>query len=52
MRRLRVLVLMHPDFMPPELQKRPDLALGRDRGRIWRIVPEKHVTKTIRPLGA
>jgi putative heme-binding domain-containing protein len=35
--------------MPPELQKRPDLTLGRDRGRIWRIVPEKHVTKAVRP---
>src|SRR5262249_52947111 len=30
----------HPEFMAPELQKRPDLTLGRDKGRIWRIVPE------------
>ena len=42
-------VIEHPDFMPPELQKRPDLALGRDKGRIWRIVPENHATKAIRP---
>jgi putative membrane-bound dehydrogenase-like protein len=42
-------VIEHPDFMPPELQKRPDLTRGRDKGRIWRIVPEKHVTKAIRP---
>jgi putative membrane-bound dehydrogenase-like protein len=42
-------VIEHPDFMPPELQKRPDLTLGRDKGRIWRIVPKNHVTKAIRP---
>jgi putative membrane-bound dehydrogenase-like protein len=34
-------VIEHPDFMPPELKNRPDLILGKDRGRIWRIVPEK-----------
>ncbi|HMF18968.1 MAG TPA: PVC-type heme-binding CxxCH protein, partial [Gemmataceae bacterium] len=33
-------VIEHPEFMPPELQKRPDLTLGKDKGRIWRIVPE------------
>lgn len=42
-------VIEHPEFMPPELQKRPDLALGKDRGRIWRIVPDGHVTKTVKP---
>jgi putative membrane-bound dehydrogenase-like protein len=42
-------VIEHPEFMPPELQKRPDLTLGRDKGRIWRIVPTTHVTKPIRP---
>jgi putative membrane-bound dehydrogenase-like protein len=42
-------VIEHPDFMPPELQKRPDLWQGKNKGRIWRIVPEKHVTKTPRP---
>ncbi len=42
-------VIEHPDFMPPELQKRPDLTLGRDKGRIWRVVPTQHVTKAIRP---
>ena len=35
-------VIEHPEFMPPELQKRPDLTAGKDKGRIWRIVPEKH----------
>ncbi|HYT94793.1 MAG TPA: PVC-type heme-binding CxxCH protein [Gemmataceae bacterium] len=42
-------VIEHPEFMPPELKNRPDLTLGKDRGRIWRIVPEKHQTKPIRP---
>jgi len=42
-------VIEHPEFMPPELQKRPDLTLGKDRGRIWRIVPERHATRTVRP---
>jgi putative membrane-bound dehydrogenase-like protein len=42
-------VIEHPDFMPPELKNRPDLTLGKDKGRIWRIVPEKHKTKGMRP---
>ncbi|HET6572954.1 MAG TPA: PVC-type heme-binding CxxCH protein [Fimbriiglobus sp.] len=33
-------VIEHPEFMPKELKSRPDLTLGRDRGRIWRIAPE------------
>jgi len=32
-------VIEHPQFMPPELKNRPDLLLGTDRGRIYRIVP-------------
>src|SRR5262245_33975449 len=32
-------VIEHPEFMPPELQKRSDLTFGKDKGRIWRIVP-------------
>lgn len=35
-------VIEHPEFMPPELKQRPDLARGKDKGRIWRIVPERH----------
>ncbi|MCG6154735.1 PVC-type heme-binding CxxCH protein [Rubinisphaera margarita] len=31
-------VIEHPQFMPDELKQRPDLTLGNDRGRIWRIV--------------
>jgi putative membrane-bound dehydrogenase-like protein len=42
-------VIEHPEFMPPELKNRPDLPLGKDRGRIWRIVPQKHKTKALRP---
>jgi putative membrane-bound dehydrogenase-like protein len=42
-------VIEHPDFMPPELKNRPDLWAGKDKGRIWRIVPKNHVTKTPRP---
>lgn len=30
-------VIEHPDFMPDELKTRPDLLLGNDRGRIYRI---------------
>jgi len=41
-------VIEHPEFMPPELQKRPDLTLGKDKGRIWRVVPEDHKQKRIR----
>jgi putative membrane-bound dehydrogenase-like protein len=33
-------VIEHPEFMPTELKDRPDLSLGKDRGRIWRIAPE------------
>lgn len=33
-------VIEHPEFMPTELKSRPDLTLGRERGRIWRISPE------------
>jgi len=42
-------VIEHPEWMPPELQRRPDLTLGKDRGRIWRIVPEEHKTSAQRP---
>jgi putative membrane-bound dehydrogenase-like protein len=42
-------VIEHPQFMPPELKNRPDLNLGKDRGRIWRIVPEGYQHKPARP---
>jgi len=31
-------VIEHPQFMPEELKNRPDLNLGTDRGRVYRIV--------------
>jgi putative membrane-bound dehydrogenase-like protein len=40
-------VIEHPDFMPAELKKRPDLWQGKDKGRIWRIVPDNHVMTPI-----
>lgn len=41
-------VIEHPEFMPPELKNRPDLTLGKEKGRIWRIVPEaKRTTRKI-----
>lgn len=30
-------VIEHPQFMPDELKTRPDLTLGNDLGRIWRL---------------
>ncbi len=32
-------VIEHPDWVPDEIKKRPDLHHGNDRGRIYRIVP-------------
>jgi len=31
-------VIEHPQYMPDELKNRPDLTLGSDRGRIYRVV--------------
>jgi putative membrane-bound dehydrogenase-like protein len=42
-------VIEHPEFMPPELKGRPDMTWGKDKGRVWRIVPEKHKTTAMRP---
>jgi putative membrane-bound dehydrogenase-like protein len=33
-------VIEHPEWMPDELKKRPDLLWGKHYGRIWRIVPD------------
>ncbi len=43
-------VIEHPQFVPDELKKRPDLRDGDDRGRIYRIAaatgqPSAHPTK-------
>lgn len=42
-------VIEHPDFMPVELKKRPDLLLGKDKGRIWRIVPDRKRNPAVQP---
>jgi putative membrane-bound dehydrogenase-like protein len=42
-------VIEHPEFMPPELKNRPDLVLGRDRGRIWRILPADAPPRPVKP---
>ncbi len=34
-------VIEHPQFMPVELKDRPDLTLGTDKGRIWRVVSKE-----------
>ncbi|MCS7159536.1 MAG: HEAT repeat domain-containing protein, partial [Gemmatales bacterium] len=33
-------VVEHPQWIPPDVQKRLDLRAGHDRGRIYRVVPE------------
>ncbi|WP_158633643.1 PVC-type heme-binding CxxCH protein [Tautonia sociabilis] len=47
-------VIEHPQWMPPELRDRPDLLLGKDLGRIWRIVPddEADADRSQRPFPA
>ncbi|HEV3115626.1 MAG TPA: PVC-type heme-binding CxxCH protein, partial [Gemmataceae bacterium] len=42
-------VIEHPDFMPAEVKNRRDLLNGKDRGRIWRIVPENYRARAVRP---
>lgn len=34
-------VIEHPQFMPVELKTRPDLEMGKDRGRIYRVVADR-----------
>jgi len=36
-------VIEHPQFMPDELKTRPDLLLGTDKGRIWKITQHRKV---------
>jgi putative membrane-bound dehydrogenase-like protein len=33
-------VIEHPEWLPPSLRHSPDFGLGKDRGRIWRIVED------------
>ena len=39
-------VIEHPKSLPPIIKKHLDLTSGRDRGRIWRLVPEKSAVVT------
>jgi putative heme-binding domain-containing protein len=43
-------VIEHPDFVPMELKNRPDLMLGNDRGRIYRIAPQGSSHRVLRNL--
>jgi len=38
-------VIEHPKAFPPEIKQQLDLTSGRDRGRIYRIVPEGYRTR-------
>jgi putative membrane-bound dehydrogenase-like protein len=40
-------VIEHPQWIPPDWQKRLDLRAGHDRGRIYRIVPENKPPRAI-----
>lgn len=41
----------HPASLPPAIKKYVDLTSGRDRGRIWRIVPESFTQPKLEKLG-
>ncbi|HVJ66683.1 MAG TPA: PVC-type heme-binding CxxCH protein, partial [Caulifigura sp.] len=45
-------VIEHPQFMPDELKSRPDLLLGKDRGRVYRVANRAATRKqeTVPPL--
>ncbi len=45
-------VIEHPEWMPVELQKRKDLLLGRELGRIWRIVPVESAPDAAKAVAA
>ena len=45
-------VIEHPQFMPEELQTRPDLLLGTDKGRIYRITASQSPAVGSRPVAA
>jgi putative membrane-bound dehydrogenase-like protein len=42
-------VIEHPQFMPGELQNRPDMRWGDDRGRIYRVVPAGAMPRPPKP---
>ena len=46
-------VIEHPQFMPTELQRRPDLRNGDDRGRIYRLVADDSQSRSpVPPLAS
>ncbi|MEX2170289.1 MAG: PVC-type heme-binding CxxCH protein [Pirellulales bacterium] len=44
-------VIEHPKSLPPEIKSQLDLTSGRDRGRIYRVVPTNYEQKASKPLG-
>lgn len=44
-------VIEHPASLPPAIKKHLDLNSGRDRGRIWRIAPQKWQRPEVAQLG-
>ena len=44
-------VIEHPKSLPEEIKKHLDLTSGRDRGRIYRLVPNEYKQKTAPGLG-
>jgi putative membrane-bound dehydrogenase-like protein len=42
-------VIEHPQYMPADVRDRPDLTWGKQRGRIWRIVPDGPRARPKRP---
>ncbi|MCI0460328.1 MAG: hypothetical protein L0Z62_25525, partial [Gemmataceae bacterium] len=44
-------VVEHPASLPPEIKKHLDLTSGRDRGRIYRIVPDGFKQRPLPQLG-
>jgi putative membrane-bound dehydrogenase-like protein len=45
-------VIEHPDSLPPIIKKHLDLTSGRDRGRIYRVVPESFRQRRLSKLGS
>ena len=44
-------MIEHPASLPPEIKQHLDLTSGRDRGRIWRAVPDGYVRPPHPKLG-
>src|SRR3979490_2505398 len=40
-------IIEHPHWMPEELQKRPNMRAGIDKGRIYRVVPANYQAKAL-----